>query len=279
MLSGSAVTLSNDLRHLSVNVSSANRSMVSFYNAGAYTPRELRIYKPSLHKFNGAHADAELLIVHAASGSNRESNGLIVCVPIAMGGSNRSGLNNIIAAANTLNPGTLALTPSAPIPKVVDVNNFIPSKPFYVYNGTLPYESCGGNYYYAVFADPISIGTPILNLVPSEIKTASPPALLQKSKGGPVNSIKPTARDEYVLYEVVEDDDCGEDAEASGLSMPIPNPSSPPPGLNVVWGLLIAFVILLVRWVFTTDWGIKKSEEVVKVATAMIQIVKPTGQT
>lgn len=76
------------------------------------------------------------------------------------------------------------MTASAPIPSAVDVNDFIPSKPFYVYNGTLPYESCGGNYYYAVFTDPISIGTPILNLVPSEIKTAPPPALLQKARAG-----------------------------------------------------------------------------------------------
>ena len=152
LISGSTVTLSKDLRHLSVKVTSNGTSKVSFYNSGTYTPSEIRIYKPSLHTFNGVHAEAELLIVHS-SGSSR---GLIVSVPIAMGGSKGSGLNTIIAAANTLNPGTLAMTASAPIPGAVDVNDFIPSKPFYVYNGTIPYESCGGNYSYAVFTDNIS---------------------------------------------------------------------------------------------------------------------------
>ena len=222
---------------------------MSFYNSGTYTPSEIRIYKPSLHTFNGVHAEAELLIVHS-SGSSR---GLIVSVPIAMGGSKGSGLNTIIAAANTLNPGTLAMTASAPIPGAVDVNDFIPSKPFYVYNGTLPYESCGGNYYYAVFTDPISIGTPILNLVPSEIKIAPPPALLQKSKGGPaVNGLSAAAAGDYALYEVVVDDDCDE-GSSSGLNVTKPNAAAP--ASNVLWGLLIAFALVLVYW------GVRKLNE------------------
>ena len=250
LISGSTVTLSKDLRHLSVKVTSNGTSKVSFYNSGTYTPSEIRIYKPSLHTFNGVHAEAELLIVHSSS----SNSGLIVSVPIAMGGSStRSGLNTIIAAANTLNPGTLAMTASAPIPGAVDVNDFIPSKPFYVYNGTLPYESCGGNYYYAVFTDPISIGTPILNLVPSEIKIAPPPALLQKSKGGPaVNGLSAAAAGDYALYEVVVDDDCDE-GSSSGLNVTKPNAAAP--ASNVLWGLLIAFVLVLVYW------GVRKLNE------------------
>jgi carbonic anhydrase len=99
-------------------------------------------------------------------------------------------LNAIIQAANTLNAGTAAINSSVPISSAVDANDFIPSKPFYVYNGTLPYDSCGGNYYYAVFTDPISISNPINNLTPSGIKTAPPPALLQKSKTGPSNGMQ-----------------------------------------------------------------------------------------
>lgn len=249
LISGSTVTLSKDLRHLSVKVTSNGNSKVSFFNSGTYTPSEIRIYKPSLHTFNGVHAEAELLIVHS-SGSSR---GLIVSVPIAMNGSKGSELNTIIAAANTLNPGTLAMTASAPIPGAVDVNDFIPSKPFYVYNGTLPYESCGGNYYYAVFTDPISIGTPILNLVPSEIKIAPPPALLQKSKGGPVVSgMGSNAAGDYALYEVVVNDECDE-GSSSGLNVSKPNAAAP--ASNVLWGLLIAFVLGLVYW------GVRKLNE------------------
>lgn len=179
MISGESVSLSKDLSHLSVKCSSNNNSKVSFYSAGTYTPSEIRIYKPSLHTYNGVPADAELLIMHA-SNSKVESDGLIVSVPITMGGNKRSGLNAIIASANTLSAGTLALNSSAPISSAVDANEFIPSKPFYVYNGTLPYESCGGNYYYAVFSEPISIATPINNVTPSGIKIAPPPALIQK---------------------------------------------------------------------------------------------------
>jgi carbonic anhydrase len=250
LISGSTVTLSNDLHHLSVKVTSNGTSKVSFYNSGTYTPSEIRIYKPALHTFNGVHAEAELLIVHSSS-SNR---GLIVSVPIAMGGSKRSGLNTIIAAANTLNPGTLAMTASAPIPSAVDVNDFIPSKPFYVYNGTLPYESCGGNYYYAVFTDPISIGTPILNLVPSEIKTAPPPALLQKSKGGPVVNGLSTAAGDYALYEVVVDDECDEGSSGK-FNVNVSKPNAAAPASNVLWGLLIAFALVLVYW------GVRKLNE------------------
>ena len=251
LISGSTVTLSNDLHHLSVKVTSNGTSKVSFYNSGTYTPSEIRIYKPSLHTFNGVHAEAELLIVHSSS-SNR---GLIVSVPIAMGGSStRSGLNTIIAAANTLNPGTLAITASAPIPSAVDVNDFIPSKPFYVYNGTLPYESCGGNYYYAVFTDPISIGTPILNLVPSEIKTAPPPALLQKSKGGPAVNGLSTAAGDYALYEVVVDDECDEGSSGK-FNVNVSKPNAAAPASNVLWGLLIAFALVLVYW------GVRKLNE------------------
>lgn len=250
LISGSTVTLSKDLRHLSVKVTSNGNSKVSFFNSGTYTPSEIRIYKPSLHTFNGVHAEAELLIVHS-SGSSR---GLIVSVPIAMDGSKGSGLNTIIAAANTLNPGTLAMTASAPIPVAVDVNDFIPSKPFYVYNGTLPYESCGGNYYYAVFTAPISIGTPILNLVPSEIKIAPPPALLQKSKGGPAVSGLSTTSGDYALYEVVVDDDCDEGSSGK-FNVNVSKPNAAAPASNVLWGLLIAFVLVLVYW------GVRKLNE------------------
>jgi hypothetical protein len=253
MISGESVSLSRDLSHLSVKCSSNNNSKVSFYNAGTYTPSEIRIYKPSLHTYNGVPADAELLIVHS-SNSKVESDGLIVSVPITMGGNKRSGLNAIITSANTLSAGTLALNSSAPISSAVDANEFIPSKPFYVYNGTLPYESCGGNYYYAVFSEPISINTPINNVIPSGIKIAPPPALIQKSKTGPGNGMGSNVNDEYALFEIV---DTQEDCDPKNKS----NVASPDQvakanetktiTLNMLWGLLIAFVLGVIYWLFT----------------------------
>ena len=249
MISGESVSLSKDLSHLSVKCSSNNNSKVSFYSAGTYTPSEIRIYKPSLHTYNGVPADAELLIMHA-SNSKVESDGLIVSVPITMGGNKRSGLNAIIASANTLSAGTLALNSSAPISSAVDANEFIPSKPFYVYNGTLPYESCGGNYYYAVFSEPISIATPINNVTPSGIKIAPPPALIQKSKTGPGNGMG-SVNDEYALYEFVDtQEDCGQKNE-SNIELPDQLAKTNAITMNVLWGLLIAFVLWVIYWLFT----------------------------
>ena len=250
MISGESVSLSKDLSHLSVKCSSNNASKVSFYSAGTYTPYEIRIYKPSLHTYNGVPADAELLIVHA-SNSKVESDGLIVSVPITMGGNKRSGLNAIIASANTLSAGTLVLNSSASISSAVDANEFIPSKPFYVYNGTLPYESCGGNYYYAVFSEPISIATPINNVAPSGIKIAPPPALIQKSKTGPGNGMGSTGNDEYALYEFVDTEDCSQ-KNGSNNESPVDKANETKAiTMNMLWGLLIAFVLGVIYWVFT----------------------------
>jgi carbonic anhydrase len=254
MISGESVSLSKDLSHLSVKCSSNNNSKVSFYNAGTYTPSEIRIYKPSLHTYDGVPADAELLIVHS-SNSNAGSDGLIVSVPITMGGNKRSGLNAIIESANTLSAGTLALNSSAPISSAVDANEFIPSKPFYVYNGTLPYESCGGSYYYAVFTHPISIATPINNVTPSGIKIAPPPALIQKSKTAPGNGMgSSTVNDEYALFEVVDTEDC--DQKYGSKSTESPGQAAKANEtkaltMNMLWGLLIAFVVGLIYWVFS----------------------------
>jgi hypothetical protein len=261
MLSGAAVSLSQDLSHLSIKcASTSNNSQVSFYNAGIYTPSEIRIYKPSLHTYDGVPADAELLIMHSIVSSNSDigTDGLIVSVPISMGGSNRSELNTIIQSANALNAGTVSLNSSVPISSVIDVNDFIPSKPYYVYNGTLPYDSCGGNYYYAVFADPISISTPINNLTPSGIKIAPPPALLQKSKTGPMNGMGTNAGDEYVLFEVMDTSE----SDHTDPSLAYQNKASKVDEsflttVNILWGILIVFVLWVIYKMFTVNVNVE----------------------
>jgi carbonic anhydrase len=250
MLSGQSVTLAADLSHLTIPCgASRNNSKVSFYTAGTYVPTEIRIYKPSLHTYNGAPADAELLIVHSAVQQNRGSDGLIVSVPISIGSGSGSGLDAVIQAANTLNASTVALTPSAAIGQDVNVNDYIPSKKYYVYNGSLPYESCGGNYYYAVFTDPIAIAGPINNVVASGIAvTPSPPPLLQKSKSGPnVNSMAmANADDEPALFEIIQpSEDCDDAAGTTGTTGSVGATTSElnVDTLYVLWGLLICFVL------------------------------------
>lgn len=255
LLSGAAVSLSKDLSHLAIQCNTSNSSKVSFYTAGVYIPTEVRIYSPSLHTYNGTRADAELLIVHSTLSSNTDvnisSNGLIVSVPISLGGGSNPDLEAIIQAANTLDASTAVLNSSAPINKDVNVNSFLPSKPFYVYNGTLPYDSCGGNYYYAVFTDPISIKGPINNIVASGIKTVQPAGILQKSRAGPVTGVASNGSDEYVVVEFMDTGDCDNDAtntSLSSLSSSTAASKSFAVGMNVMWGIIISFVLLLIYW-------------------------------
>lgn len=275
MLSSSAVSLSKDLSHLSIKCTSNNNSNVSFYNAGTYIPSEIRIYKPSLHTYNGTTADAEMLIMHSIASSNSKlnvgSDGLIVSVPISMGGNKSSGLNAIIKSANTLNAGTVAMNSSVPISSDVDVNELIPSKPFYVYNGTLPYDSCEGDYYYAVFTDPIFISTTINNVTPSGIKIAPPPALLQKSKTGPGNGIGSTSSDDGTI--LVEFTNLFSQDDSNNSYDPQLNP--PPKVLttvNVLWGVLIAFVLWVIYWLANWGYKLSKNEEGIGSAVAAVPL-------
>lgn len=288
MLSGQPVSLAQDLSHLAIKCSS-NSSQVSFYTTGTYTPTEIRIYKPSLHTYNGAAADAELLIVHSINPGNqgnqsRDSDGLIVSVPISLSSAASgadSGLDAIVQAANTLNAGTVAMTSSAAVNQDVNANNFIPAKAYYVYNGTLPYDSCSGNYYYAAFVDPIAVAGPINNLVASGIKVAPAPSLLQKSKGGPTTLASDSGdAEEFVLYEVVNPNNDDSDTQPSNQSNQYAGSDVARfTTVNVLWGILIMFVLWLVYWCFTHFDVIKKymaSNNTVEGAATVTQRVAST---
>ena len=255
MCSGASVVISDDRSHLSVNCNGGSKSTISFYGT-VYMPSEIRIYSPSLHTYNGSSADAEILIVHTPN-SNAKTDGLIVSIPVSLAGSGSSvnpDLTAIIQSANSINVNTLALNSSAPINYDVNANNFIPDKPYYVYYGTLPYDSCGGNYYYAVFTDPVYAAGPLSAIMASNIATVQPSMKtnLQKSKGGPVTGANPGSTDEYVLYEMVGDD-CGNDdtdAASSSKSNDGATGASQSIGMNIVWGIIIALILLGIWYMF-----------------------------
>ena len=246
LCSGASVTVSSDLSHLSIPCSGGTSNTISFYGK-PYVPSEIRIYAPSLHTYNGSHADAEMLIVHTSSSSSNA--GLIVSVPIAVSTSANSDLAAIFQAANTISANTIAINASAPINDDINVNSFIPAKPYYVYYGTLPYDSCSGNYYYAAFTDPISAAGPLSAIVASNIATVpqSMKTNLQKSKTGPVTGAGSDSAENYVLFQLVGDDD---DAAAESKSDNGPAPASQSIGINIVWGMLIAMVLLGVAYMF-----------------------------
>lgn len=258
MCSGASLTISSDRTHLSLSCSKSG-SVVSFYGT-SYVPSEIRIYSPSLHTYNGSNADAELLIVHTPSSSGTSSgggspaaDGLIVSVPISLSSSssNNIDLAAIIETSNTINVNTISVNPSVAMNYDVNANNFIPNKPFYVYYGTLPYDSCSGTYYYAVFTDTIFAPGPLNALVASNISSVqqSIRTNLQKSSKGPFSN--PDSGDGELLMLQFVGNDCDDDDDKNGVSNKSGQPSAKPSfGMHVLWGILIGFFLLGLSYMF-----------------------------
>jgi len=127
------------------------------YNSSSYDVKEIRIYSPSLHSFNGTKADGEFIIIHNTYAG---ANPLLVCIPIK---SNNSGepnskyLSAIIKTVATNAPTTDEQT-TVTISNF-NLNAFVPKKPFFSYTGTEPYQPCNeSKNEYIVFATESAIG-------------------------------------------------------------------------------------------------------------------------
>ena len=125
-----------------------NNSIASvIFNNVEMSVNEVRIYRPSLHTFNGNHADGELIIKHIGNGNN-----LLVCLPIQISNSSTSSskiLNSIISnvlekAPNNGESTTINI-------ENFNLNNFLSESSFYSYKATLPYDPCSGSYNYVVY--------------------------------------------------------------------------------------------------------------------------------
>jgi hypothetical protein len=185
-------------------------------------------------------------------------------------------MSAILQAANTINPGTVSVNSSASINEDINVNDLIPAKPYYVYYGTLPYDSCGGNYYYAVFTDTISAVGPISNLVASGIATVpmASKTNLQKSNGPPTtgfgNGDDDGQAEEYVLYQVVDDESCP-NPKPKGKSITADDSADDSAekslGINAIFGIMIAALIIGVAYLFW-NWNVVKTAAATAVAAA-----------
>ena len=108
---------------------------------------EIRLYRPSLHQYNGNSADAELIIKHIGNGSN-----VLVCVPISISASKTASSDLL----DTILSNTLSKAPNQGESTQINIknftlNDFVPTASFYSYKGTLPYDPCTGSYNYVVF--------------------------------------------------------------------------------------------------------------------------------
>ena len=121
---------------------------VTFNNA-TYTPTRIRLFKPSLHKFNGTQANGEVIIEHSARAAS--NTGLLVCIPLISNGSlsNASAIfEDIIRHSPTKEDESFSLSISD-----FSLNYIIPTAPYYTYSGPLPYDACNNSatYQYVVF--------------------------------------------------------------------------------------------------------------------------------
>lgn len=137
------------------------------YNSSSYDVKEIRIYSPSLHSFNGTKAEGEFIIIHNTYAG---ANPLLVCIPIKSSNSAEPSskyLSTIIKTVATNAPTTDEET-TVTISNF-NLNAFVPKKPFFSYTGTEPYQPCNeGKNEYIVFANDSAI--PLSDVILSALK-------------------------------------------------------------------------------------------------------------
>ena len=141
-------TVTNKSNYLLLNYSQTGSKPPVIYNDLAYNVSEIRIYQPSLHKYNNVNANGEILIIQGGNGKN-----LITCIPFIEGGKTDKGssqLAMLIDEASMRIPNSdESMTFSG---GGFSLDNFIPNRvPYFSYTGTLPYSPCNGQYSYVVF--------------------------------------------------------------------------------------------------------------------------------
>ena len=130
-----------------INIDYDAGGTVSF-NTATYIPKYIRIYRPSLHTYDGNQADAEIVIYHENDGATM--TGMIVCIPITTSSNvNDAGtlVEQIITEATTESAVNATISNFT-------IGRLIPKASYYTYTGPLPYSNCipDNNYQYVVFS-------------------------------------------------------------------------------------------------------------------------------
>ena len=125
-----STTVSNYGAYLQFTYELSNTSPV-LYNNKSYNVSSISIYSPSLHKYNNATTDGEVVIRHTpVSGGNP----LYVIIPLSTGGLTTTGsqvISTVINAAGKSAPSSGKNTNKGV--SEFTLNNFIPMKQFYSY--------------------------------------------------------------------------------------------------------------------------------------------------
>lgn len=127
------------------------------YNSASYDVKEVRIYSPSLHSFNGTKADGEFIIIHnSASGSNP----LFVCIPVKSSNTGEVSSKHLTIIVQTLASNAPAEDEKTTVAiSKFNLNAFVPRKPFFSYTATEPFQPCSsGKNDYIVYNSDSAIG-------------------------------------------------------------------------------------------------------------------------
>jgi carbonic anhydrase len=251
----SACTVTQFPNYLKLSYDATTSAAVTFNKEG-YNVREINIYAPSIHTYNGSTADAEMLIIHDGAGKK-----LIVSLPLVQSNGTASSakiLDEIITKYSSTFDKTK--TNDSQLVNVSNYNleNFVPSAPYYFYMGGAPFSPCDGQYSFLVFdktKSPVTINSATLAkltgmIAPSGIKAVTRSDYYYNTSGPNVKPGSGGNKDE--IY--IECNPTGEDGE---ILYQTPPPTFTPdmsalsmdnimknPYLNVVIGVGLSYMAL-----------------------------------
>jgi carbonic anhydrase len=208
--------------YISINYDASSSPPVKYNNID-YEVKEIRVYTPSLHSFNGTKTDAEVIIIHVSS---RGTKPLLVCIPCIKNNSNTQGSRILASIIETMSKNAPSDNESTTV-SVTDfnLNYFVPKKQFFSYTANIPYQPCVGDVDIIIFPvheSPINILessyrslTTFITSNTYEVKTGG--ELFINTKGPGASGIN----DEIYI-------DC-KPTNSSGETTTVVNETSPPP--------------------------------------------------
>lgn len=188
----SNITLSNKTNYVQLSYDMASSPQV-IYNSDNYQVREVRLYVPSIHRYNGGSADAELIIVHSSNSKN-----LIVSVPVrssSVKGKTSRFLDQVADYVTKFAPNAGDQTSMGNA--TWNLNDFVPEKKFYSYSGTAPYSPCVDGFDYVVFdkVNAVDMTQDALNKIKRHIADSKIKPKSSSSKVSFYQSAKPAKND------------------------------------------------------------------------------------
>lgn len=145
----SACVATNKGDYISLSYDNTSNPPV-IYNDSGYNVKEVRLYSPSIHRYDNKQVDAEIIIIHT---SITGLSPLLVCLPVKINdvdALDSSILTSIIKTVSNNAPNKDETT-NVNIQNY-NLNNFVPYKPFFSYTGNLMYQPCDSEINYIVFS-------------------------------------------------------------------------------------------------------------------------------